>query len=70
MSGSPSLATIRTTPRLHYLFLDTSANPPRKTGIQTSNAEEGAMKGRAVWFYPDKDTNNRGCGRRRGDHEN
>jgi phage/plasmid primase-like uncharacterized protein len=41
---------------LHYLFLDTSANPPRKTGIQTSNAEEGAMKGRAVWFYPDKDT--------------
>ena len=41
---------------LHYLFLDTSATPPRKTGIQTSNAEEGAMKGRAVWFYPDKDT--------------
>jgi putative DNA primase/helicase len=41
---------------LHYLFLDTAANPPKKTGIQTSNAEEGAMKGRAVWFYPDKDT--------------
>lgn len=41
---------------LHYLFLDTSATPPRKTGSQTSNAEEGAMKGRAVWFYPDKDT--------------
>jgi phage/plasmid primase-like uncharacterized protein len=40
---------------LHYLFLDTSATPPRKTGSQTSNAEEGAMKGRAVWFYPDKD---------------
>jgi phage/plasmid primase-like uncharacterized protein len=41
---------------LHYLFIDTSANPLRKTGSQTSNAEDGAMKGRAVWFYPDKDT--------------
>jgi len=41
---------------LHYLFLDTAATPLKKTGSQTSNAEEGAMKGRAVWFYPDKDT--------------